>query len=375
MSRRFLALCCLTFFLCAAPAAAVAGAWFEPLVLLFEEAGYIDFSLSPQAAAARWKFLDLLLRLKGGIVHGPFAAQTFDDISTEDPHYFLFEEGAAQGWVRGVGNCAGEHPCFAYPGRAINRAEAAALIVRAFGVQSAQDAPEFTDVRPGSWYAEHLRAAASRCIFRGDDARRTVRPDAMLNQAEMLAALARAYQGLFYPACDAVIAALPPTPSALQIQLPLPVIVLSSSSASSASASAASSSAVSSQASTQTSPALSSSVSSVVSSASSPPMQSSSSLHASSVTSDPEYMQFLSRYNDYVASFSVSLSATQSSKDDTNLRVLNLLKAQMDMIAGYYQYVSIARQRPLSVGEKQVAESLRQAIEAAFRNILSIQRE
>jgi len=46
----------------------------------------------------------------------------------------------------------------------------------------------------------------------------------------------------------------------------------------------------------------------------------------------------------------------------------------MDMIAGYYQYVSIARQRALSAGEKQVAESLRLAIEAAFENIRGIQQ-
>jgi len=89
--------------------------------------------------------------------------------------------------------------------------------------------------------------------------------------------------------------------------------------------------------------------------------------------SDSEYAQFLDRYNEYIAAFSASLSATKFFADDTTLRVLNLLKAQMDMIAGYYQYVSIARQRVLSTGEKQVSESLRLAIEGAFENIHAIQ--
>ncbi|ALM10446.1 MAG TPA: hypothetical protein DEB30_01430 [Candidatus Peribacter riflensis] len=372
MSRRLFVLHCLAAFLCVIPSAVAEGAWYAPVLSAFEEAGYIAAgAMVPQAPATRWKFLDLLLRLKGGVVHGPFASVTFDDVSAEDPQYFLFEEGAAQGWVRGVENCIGKHPCFAFPRRAINRAEAAALIVRAFGLQAGGDAPIFSDSRSGAWYEEALRSAASHCVFRGDDAQKTVRPDAILNQAEMLAALARAVQGLSYPNCDVAVATLPPAPAALQIQLPLPPVISAVSSASSSSSviqttSSASSPASSSSQSAQQTPQVASPVSS--SSAST------SSVSSVIATSDPEYTQFLARYNEYVAAFGTSLSATKFSADDTTLRVLNLLKAQMDMIAGYYQYVSIARQRALSAGEKQVAESLRLAIEAAFENIRGIQQ-
>ncbi|MDD5739929.1 MAG: hypothetical protein PHO20_04135 [Candidatus Peribacteraceae bacterium] len=381
MSRRISAVFCLTAFLCIVPVKAADPAWYESLLSLFKDAGYINAdTIAPQSPATRWKFLDLLLRLKGGVVHGPFASVTFDDVRADDPRYFLFEEGAAQGWVRGVGNCAGTHPCFAFPGRAINRAEAATLLVRAFALQARGDAPVFSDVYSDVWYAEALHIASSRCVFRGDDARETVRPDAMLNQVEMLATLARATQGLTYSNCDVGISALPPAPDTLQIQLPLPSVVPERSSTSASSVASVTTGAssrsvsLSSQSSSQTQQSASA-FSSVSSGNAQVPSSNSESSSASSVmaVSDSEYAQFLDRYNEYIAAFSASLSATKFFADDTTLRVLNLLKAQMDMIAGYYQYVSIARQRVLSTGEKQVSESLRLAIEGAFENIHAIQ--
>lgn len=378
MSRRFFALHCLVAFLYVIPVATADQTWYESVLSMFEDAGYLAVQdIAPQAPAARWKFLDLLVRMKGGVLHGPFASVTFDDVGAEDPRHFLFEEGAAQGWVHGMGNCIGSHPCSAFPGRAINRAEAAALLVRAFGLQAGGDAPVFSDARPGAWYEELLRTAASHCIFRGDDEQQTVRPDALLNQVEMLAALARATQGLTYPNCSAQITALPPSPAALQIQLPLPTILpgYSSSSSVTASKTSSSTSSTSSQSSAQAPQSTSFASSSSVAAQASSSFSFSSSVSSVMAASDPEYTQFLSRYNGYVADFGASLSATKSSSDETNLRVLNLLKAQMDMIAGYYQYVSIARQRELSVGEKQVANTLRLTIEAAFENINAIQRQ
>lgn len=371
MSRLLIVCCSLAAFVYtipAQPAHAEDGAWYEPVVARFEDAGYVEAgSIAPQAPAVRWKFVDLLLRLKGGVVHGPFASTTFDDVSVEDPRYFLFEEAAAQGWVRGADNCIGTHPCFAHPGRAINRAEAAALLVRAFGLETQEDAPTFPDVSPGDWYVQPLRTAASHCIFRGDDVQRTVRPDAVLNQAEMLTTLARTTQSLRYPSCEAPLPELPFAPSVLQIQIPLPQTFPVSSSSS------LSSGASSSSLSVQSSLPISSQSSSAT--ASFDALRGTSASSFSSVRVNSDYAQFLDRYNKFVAEFGVSLVATQSAADDTNLRVLSLLKAQIDMIASYYQYVAIARQRQLSAGERQVADSLRIAIETAFSNIQVIQSQ
>ncbi|MFH1444237.1 MAG: hypothetical protein ABIG34_02500 [Candidatus Peregrinibacteria bacterium] len=365
MGRRFFISLFLGALLYPVHAGLADDAWYVPLISAFEEAGYISTSdVVPQAPAARWRFLNLLLRMKGGIVHGPFPSATFDDVISEDPHFFLFEEGAAQGWVRGAGNCQGEHPCYVYPGRAINRAEAAILLIRAFELPAKENAPTFSDVPEDAWYAEPLRLAAAHCIFRGDDARSTVRPNDVLNQVEMLAALARAPQGLVFPDCDTATRALPHAPDSIQIQLPLPSFSERTSSESSSTSSVSVIENIEEEQSGTSS--LSFSSTNVISGTSS-----SSSLIAGS--SDPEYIQFLSRHNTYIATLSAALSATQFSSDETALHMLDLLKDQMDMIVGYYQYVAIARQRILSIDEKQVAETLRLAIESAFENIADIQ--
>ncbi|MDD5041589.1 MAG: hypothetical protein PHX87_03870 [Candidatus Peribacteraceae bacterium] len=346
-------------------------AWYAGTLSAFVEAGYIqpqDFS--PAATATRGNFLDLLLRLKGGVVHGPFSATTFDDISADDPRFFVFEEAAAQGWVRGAGDCCGSHPCSAFPRRTINRAEAAALLVRAFGLTAQTSAPTFRDMESEAWYVEPLRIASSHCIFQGDDGGGTVRPADTLNQAEMLAVLYRTLQGLSYPECSGEGQPLPLAPASLQMQLPLPTLPNNMASSAAASTSLSSADSAFSRSSSLTSAAFSSFSSSASFISSSVFSLSSNVLSA---IPDPDYAVFLSKYDQYITLFGSSLEETKSVENSATVQVLNLLKAQMDIITAFYQYVAIARQRTLTDGERQVTLSLMVTIEKGFANIQSIQ--
>src|SRR3989338_3702249 len=111
------------------------------------------------------------------------------------------EEAAAEGWVRGDGNCYGSLPCYARPGAKINRAESAALINRSFGLVGTGDAPQFVDNPSGQWYTNDIQVAADNCILQGDDGRGTVRPGDNMNRAEMVVMLHRVDMGLQYPDC------------------------------------------------------------------------------------------------------------------------------------------------------------------------------
>lgn len=350
---------------------ASAAEWYSGIVVDFERAGYLSaHDFAPAEPAARGRLTDLLVRIKGGVVHGPFPAATFEDIPQAYEHFFAFEEAALQGWLRGDGNCAGSHPCFAHPQRTVNRAEAAAMLVRAFALTRGPSVPQFSDAAEGAWYTEDLHIAASRCIFRGDDDRGTVRPGEYLNQAEMYAVLRRAHQGLTFPDCRTEGTPLPQAPAELQMQIPLPV---PPSSVTSDLAGQSSSSAWLPPVSGSSTSSAASPIQAAVSpSAASSSAAQSASLSVSSVLaqiSDARLSMFLSKYNEYVATFGSFLESTKIQENLANLQIVNLLKSQMTMMATYYQYVTIARQRPLAEGEGQVVTIVIQAIEQGFESI------
>lgn len=178
-----------------------AGVWYEEAVESFSEDGYLDATQTRFRGndnANRAEFIKLVVELNGGILSTPPAVPSFDDVRPGAWYYSYMEEAAKEGWVKGDNNCYGSHPCYARPAANINRAEAAALIVRAFGLEATGDAPEFVDVPNGQWYTDAVQTAADHCVVQGDDATGRARPADFMNRAEMVVMLHRVDQGLVY---------------------------------------------------------------------------------------------------------------------------------------------------------------------------------
>ncbi len=178
-----------------------AGVWYEDAVSAFVDAGYLDSSQSRFRGADnanRAEFTKLVVELNGGVLSDAPAVPSFDDVKPGAWYYAHIEEAAKEGWVKGDKDCYGSHPCYARPGANINRAEAAAIIVRAFGLEATGDAPAFVDVPTGQWYTDVIQTAADHCILQGDDATSRVRPGDNMNRAEMVTMLHRVDQNMTY---------------------------------------------------------------------------------------------------------------------------------------------------------------------------------
>lgn len=176
-----------------------AGAYYADAVQAFTDAGYLDASqpkFRPADSANRAEFTKLVVELNGGILSTPPAVPSFDDVAPGAWYYGYMEEAGKEGWVKGDGDCYGRHPCYARPSANINRAEAAALIVRSFGLTATGDAPQFVDAPSGQWYSDVIQAAADACVLQGNDGR--VRPGDAMNRAEMVTMLYRVDQNLQY---------------------------------------------------------------------------------------------------------------------------------------------------------------------------------
>ena len=180
------------------------GIWYEEAVNDFVAAGYLDASQARFRGgdpALRAEFVKLVVELNGGILGTAPSVPSFDDVPVGAWYYGYMEEAAAESWVRGDGNCYGSKPCMARPGARINRAEAAALINRAFGLVGTNSAPQFVDNPTGQWYTSDIQTSADNCVLQGDDGRGTVRPGDNMNRAEMVVMLYRVDLGLQYPDC------------------------------------------------------------------------------------------------------------------------------------------------------------------------------
>lgn len=184
------------------PPDAVAGTWYSTALSTFVDAGWVSSqqSFRPADMATREEFIRLIVELNGGVLQELPSQPSFDDVPVDSTAFGWFEEAAKEGWVTGQGDCYGEHPCYAKPNDPINRAEAAALIIRAFGLTQGE-APTFDDAPAGAWYGDIIRTAASKCILQGDSGSRRVRPAAHMNRAEMIVMLDRMDRGLSYPDC------------------------------------------------------------------------------------------------------------------------------------------------------------------------------
>ncbi|MBU2213840.1 S-layer homology domain-containing protein [Patescibacteria group bacterium] len=180
--------------------------WFTEAISEFVDKGYIDSSVEfkPSDLATRSAFIMIMVELKGGASDIP---ETDENESFHDVHYYNeffshFEEAARQGWMKGIGNCFGQEYCNANPYGLINRAEAAALLARAFRLENTSEVPSFDDNEHGQWYTDHINVAAGNCILKGDANARRVRPADNMNRAEMIVMLHRLHAGFKYPDCD-----------------------------------------------------------------------------------------------------------------------------------------------------------------------------
>ncbi len=178
-----------------------AGAWYEDAAAALLQSGALDANesrLRPNDLATRAEMVKLLVELND-LSHSPPARSSFDDIHPTAWYSSYFEAAARVGWVRGDRNCYGTHPCTGRPADNLNRAEAAALLVRAFALPSTGAAPVFSDnTSTGQWYFTPIQTAADNCVLMGDDQTRRVRPASLMNRAEMVAMFHRASQNLDY---------------------------------------------------------------------------------------------------------------------------------------------------------------------------------
>ncbi|OIO54795.1 hypothetical protein AUJ46_02300 [Candidatus Peregrinibacteria bacterium CG1_02_54_53] len=179
-------------------------AWYASTVSAFTDAGYFpgDTAFRPGDNATRAEFVELIVKLQGGVTGAP-TGQSFDDVSLNAAYYASFEQAAASGWMKGAGSCLGTHPCLAQPESPINRAEASAILQRAFGVSLQGEAPSFKDNPNGQWFSESIRLAAGNCVLRGDGGTGRVRPAENMNRAEMVTMLDRLHRKMTYPNCAA----------------------------------------------------------------------------------------------------------------------------------------------------------------------------
>jgi len=190
------------------PSDVPSNAWYRDALSSFVEDEDVsaDEPFRPSDRSTRGDFIRLLVKSmdipmpRSVLVDAGLAGASFDDVPGKYQDYY--ELAALKGWVKGEGDCYGRHPCYGHPGRPINRAEAAALIIRAHNLSSGDEAPQFNDVPPGDWYAENIRIAGSHCILKGDEGTGRVRPADTLNRAEMVVMIRRASQQLKYPNCE-----------------------------------------------------------------------------------------------------------------------------------------------------------------------------
>jgi len=180
-------------------------AWFHDVVQKFvdEDLIFEGLSFEPEKDARRGDFIDILVRKRVGNDFTSSKVQSFVDVPPESQYFRSLQRAGQEGWVTGDGKCyKTSKPCNANPYAEINRAEAAALIIRAFDLQEGVETPDFDDVPEDAWFRGGIRSAASHCILRGDKGKKRVRPSDKLNRAEMVVMINRASQGLKYPNCD-----------------------------------------------------------------------------------------------------------------------------------------------------------------------------
>ncbi len=177
-----------------------AGAWYEESLAALVMIGAVDDTrgeFRPAASATRAELAKLLAAVRGP-ASSSVSSPAFDDVDPASWYAPSVSIAAEAGWMRGDDNCYGTHPCTVRPGSAVTRAEAAAMILRAFGYQPLELARSFSDVAPDSWYAQTAATGADHCILEGDAGQSLMVPARAVNRAELIVMLDRAMRDLRY---------------------------------------------------------------------------------------------------------------------------------------------------------------------------------
>ena len=127
------------------------------------------------------------VRILDGADPWPAASQRFGDVDAAHPHVAFIERLAALGVTKGCGD--GSVFC---PDRTTTRAEMAAFLSRAFGLDEGPD-PGFSDVPSDAWYAASVAKLAASGITKGCEDTMFC-PDQPVTRAEMATFLARALE-------------------------------------------------------------------------------------------------------------------------------------------------------------------------------------
>lgn len=117
----------------------------------------------------------------------------FGDVPSGEWYAIHMVRAAEEGWLRGDDDCFAREDafCTARPADPITRAEAAAVLIRAFGYDVQAGTATFDDVPEDAWYAGIVATAERLCLLRGDEGTRSVRPDDPVNRAEFVTMLHR----------------------------------------------------------------------------------------------------------------------------------------------------------------------------------------
>ncbi len=184
------------------PSDVASNAWYANAVSRFVSAGYLPGyqPFRPNDFATRGEFIDLVVRsVNGSSGFSLTSSGSFTDVPIGSGYYAAFEEAAQKGWVTGANDCYGKQPCPAKPDARVNRAEAAKLIVKAFGFEKTVHSPQFDDNPLGQWYTDVIQTAADHCILQGNGA--SVRPGDFMTRAEMVVIISRVANNETYPNC------------------------------------------------------------------------------------------------------------------------------------------------------------------------------
>ncbi len=170
-------------------------AWYAPVVHTFVTRGWLDTSsgyFRPADGATRAEVAKLLVESSAQARRDVSGLRSFSDVPSHAWFHPYIEEAASHGWMLGYRDCYGSTSCYTRPTAIVTRSEGAALILRALDMQGGEAVPHtFSDVPSYAWYHPVMSAAADHCMIQADE-KNMVRPDQLLNRAELVTMLSRA---------------------------------------------------------------------------------------------------------------------------------------------------------------------------------------
>ena len=178
-------------------------AWYRDTLTTFIEKGLVNANeaFRPSENATRAEFITMVIDYWGGPRPSETEKVLFDDVPRSSAYFSHFQDAAYRGLTKGEDNCVIFHtsPCYSNPVSSINRAEAAAIINRAFFFDPVESSPLFNDNPKDAWFNIVVDNAAGHCVLQGNNG--DVRPSDPMNRAEMIIMIERASKNLQYPRC------------------------------------------------------------------------------------------------------------------------------------------------------------------------------